>query len=892
MNERLAALTAAGTSIWLDQLRRSMIESGELERLVEEDSLRGVTSNPAIFEKAMLGSDDYDEALEQAALEGLSAREVYRRLAVQDVQAAADVLRPVHEATGGLDGYVSLEVAPRLAHDTEGTLEQARLYWELVGRPNLMVKIPATEEGVPAIEQALYEGMNVNVTLLFSVDWHRRVMEAFVAAMERRLAEDKPLDVHSVASFFVSRVDSEVDKRLEALGREDLLGRAGLANARAAYRAYRDVFHGERFARLRDAGCPSQRPLWASTGVKNPRYPDTLYVDGLVGPETVNTMPLPTLLAAAERSDAAEATVLIDPQPELDALSAAGIDLDDVTDQLLRDGIAAFVEPMNKLLAGIEQRREAAVTGRPERIAADLPGALERPVADAVRRAADEDVVRRIWGKDATLWAPEGTPEVANRLGWLTIADTMHEEVEALDAFVRGVRDDGFTDVVLLGMGGSSLAPEVFRRSYGATGALNLHVLDTTEPIAVGAVADSVPLERTLFIVSSKSGGTIEPNSLFKFFWGRQPTGAQFVAITDPGTKMGEIAAEHRFRQVFVNDPDIGGRYSALSYFGLVPAALAGIDVEGQLHASEVAEQNCALPEGNSGLWLGVALGVLAQHGRDKLTFVIDAPVESLGLWVEQLIAESTGKQGRGVLPIADEPPADPSHYGDDRVFVHIRNADAPDAEHDDAIAALAAAGHPTITVRAHGAGDLGRLFFFSEFATAVAGWALGINPFDQPNVQEAKDNTNRVLAEGGTSVEAGDFASLLDGLAPPSYLAIMGYLPYDDETDAAVARLRAALIERHGVATTWGYGPRFLHSTGQYHKGGPPTGRFLQLVHDADLDLEVPGESFGFRRLISAQADGDLQTLRSHGLPAVRVVLPAAGIAAAIDALTARVEE
>jgi glucose-6-phosphate isomerase len=422
---------------------------------------------------------------------------------------------------------------------------------------------------------------------------------------------------------------------------------------------------------------------------------------------------------------------------------------------------------------------------------------------------------------------------------------------------------------------------------------LTLHVLDTTEPITVAAMAEAVPLETTMFVVSSKSGGTIEPNSLFKFFWGLRPVGSQFIAITDPGTKMGEVATEHGFRHVFVNDPEIGGRYSALSYFGLVPAALAGIDVEGQLHAAEVAEQNCADwsgPKSNSGLWLGVVLGVLAQHGRDKLGFIIDAPVESFGLWVEQLIAESTGKQGRGVLPIADEPIADPGAYGDDRVFLHVRNADAPDEVHEAAVKALAADGHPTITVQAHGPGDLGRLFFFSEFATAVAGWVLGINPFDQPNVQEAKDNTARVLAEGPPELDEGSLASLLDGLSPPSYLAILGYLPYDPETDEAVTRLRSALLSRYGVPTTWGYGPRYLHSTGQYHKGGPPEGRFLELVHDGTDDLEVPGEPFGLRQLISAQADGDLQTLRSHGLPAVRVTLAAGGIPAAIDELTAGV--
>ena len=890
VNERLAALTAAGTSVWLDQIRRSMISSHELERMVEEDSLRGVTSNPAIFEKAILGSPDYDTELESLAREGLSAREVYRRMAVRDVQLACDVLRPVYKQSGGEDGYVSLEVAPRLAHDTEGTLEQARQYWGLVDRPNVMIKIPATDEGVPAVEQALYEGLNVNVTLLFAVSAYERIMEAFIRAMERRREEGKPLDRHSVASFFVSRVDTEVDKRLEALGRSDLAGRAGLANARAAYRAFQRVFEGERFAALREAGCPVQRPLWASTGVKNPQYPETLYVDGLVGPHTVNTMPLPTLMATRQTGEVTGATAAEDPQPDLDALRDAGIDLDDVTAKLLRDGIEAFLVPMAKLLDGIERKREAVVTGRPTSIEADLPAELEQPLAERVRRAAEEDVARRIWQRDGTLWAPEGTPEVTNRLGWLTIADKMLEEADALDAFVAECKADGLTDVVLLGMGGSSLAPEVFRLSYGRLpDGLRLHVLDSTEPVQIAAVEAEIDLATTLFIVSTKSGGTIETLSLFKHFHALQGDGRHFVAVTDPGSSLGDLADEHGFRKTFLNDPEIGGRYSALSYFGLVPAALAGIDVRPVLEGAQVAEQACSdfeAPEDNSGLWLGLALGELARAGRDKLTFVVDDPIGSFGIWAEQLVAESTGKQARGILPIADEPLPAADAYGPDRVFLHLRNTEAPDASHDAHIAALADVGHPTITVHAAGPDDLGRVFFLSEFATAVVGWVLEINPFDQPNVQQAKDATKRVLDEGSPELEDGDLATLLGGLKPPGYLAIMGYLPYSDEIEAAVGRLRNAVIDGHHVATTYGYGPRFLHSTGQFHKGGPPVGRFLQLTHDAGADAEIPGEPFDFRTLIDAQADGDLQTLRDHGLEAVRVRLNSGDLPGAIDDL------
>jgi len=889
VNERLAALTAAGTSVWLDQIRRSTIESGELQRMVDEDSLRGVTSNPAIFEKAILGSPDYDAELESLAREGLTAREVYRRMAVKDVQLACDVLRPVYDETDGEDGYVSLEVAPRLAHDTEGTLEQARQYWGLVDRPNVMIKIPATDEGIPAIEEALYEGLNINITLLFAVSAYERVMEAFIRAMERRHEEGKPLDRHSVASFFVSRVDTEVDKRLEALGRSDLAGRAGLANARAAYRAFQRIFEGERFAALREAGCPVQRPLWASTGVKNPQYPETLYVHGLAGPHTVNTMPLPTMMAVRQAGEVPQASVTEDPTADLEAMREAGIDLDDVTDKLLRDAIDAFLAPMAKLLDGIERKREAVITGRPAAIEADLPPELEQPLAERVRRAAEEDVARRMWQRDGTLWAPEGTPEVTDRLGWLTIAGKMLEEADALDAFVAECKADGLTDAVLLGMGGSSLAPEVFRLSYGDAGGLRLHVLDSTEPEQIAAVEAEIDVAKTLFIVSTKSGGTIETLSLFKHFHGLQGDGSHFIVVTDPGSTLVDLAEEHGFRRTFLNDSEIGGRYSALSYFGLVPAALAGIDVRPILEGAQVAEQACSdfdAPEDNAGLWLGLALGELARAGRDKLTFVVDDPIASFGIWAEQLVAESTGKQGRGILPIADEPLLAPDAYGQDRVFLHLRNTDAPDAGHDERVAALAAAGHPTITVQTAGPDDLGRVFFLSEFATAVVGWVLEINPFDQPNVQQAKDATKRVLDEGSPGLEDGDLAGLVDGLEPPGYLAIMGYLPYSEETEAAVGRLREAVIERNHVATTYGYGPRFLHSTGQFHKGGPPVGRFLQLVGDSDADAEIPGDEFDFRTLIRAQADGDLQTLRDNGLETVRVRLDSGDVPGAIDDL------
>jgi glucose-6-phosphate isomerase len=506
-------------------------------------------------------------------------------------------------------------------------------------------------------------------------------------------------------------------------------------------------------------------------------------------------------------------------------------------------------------------------------IEADVPGRYADSVSARLRTAADQDVVGRLWRKDGTLWAHEGTPEVTNRLGWLDIAERSRAQLGELDAFRDEVQREGYTDVVVLGMGGSSLAPEVFRQSFGIdrnpAHALRLHVLDSTHPDQIRKVIDTLDLDTSLMVVSSKSGGTIEPLSMFKAFHARVKVGAHFAAVTDPGSGLEDLASRNQFRRVFAGDPDIGGRYSALSAFGLVPAAAAGFDVADVLESAIGAAEECRGEQGNAGLWLGCALGELALQGRDKLTFVADAPLSSYGLWAEQLVAESTGKHGRGILPIADEPLLASDAYGDDRVFVHI---ELRDDDHARRLEALREAGHPVITIRALGPADLGRIFFLSEFAVAVAGWVLEINPFDQPNVQEAKDNTNRVLKEGSPGLDPGSLTELTDGLEPPAYYAIMGYLPYSDETEAAVADARRRLVERYGVATTWGYGPRFLHSTGQFLKGGPKVGRFLQIVDEPAEDLEVPGEPFTFATLIRAQADGDLQTLRDHGLPAVRI--------------------
>ena len=900
VNPRLKALTEAGVSVWLDQLGRQLVEGGELARMVAQDSLRGVTSNPSIFEKSILGTTDYDEEIGTLARDGADAKTIYDALVIADVRKAADTLKTVHDESGGTDGFVSLEVQPDLAHDTEKSIESARHYWGVLDRPNVMIKIPGTPAGVPAIEQAIYEGINVNVTLLFAVEAYETIAEAYIRGLERRHAEGKSLDVHSVASFFVSRVDTAVDKQLEADGSADakaLLGTAALANARAAYLRFMEIFSGERWDTLAAAGASVQRPLWASTGVKNPAYSDTKYVDGLIAPHTVNTMPLATLNATADHGEVPGATARQDPSEALAKLADAGIDMRAVTEQLLVDGIKQFEDAMNGLVAGIEQRRATVLTGRPAAVEASLPREFEAAETARIAQAADGNVAQRIWKRDPSLWGGPGVPEIENRLGWLTVSKVMEENAADLVAFARGLVAEGYTDAVLLGMGGSSLGPEVLRQSFGAQSeGLRLRVLDSTHPDEIAAVEASIELDKTIFVVSSKSGGTIETLSHYRHFKAKAKP-EQFVVVTDPGSPLADLAAADGLRRTFLNPPDIGGRYSVMSYFGLVPAALAGIPIDALLHSCQVGEQACAQggdTDVNAGLWLGATLGELARHGRDKLTFVVSEPIDSFGLWVEQLVAESTGKQGRGILPVADEPLGDPQAYGLDRVFLYLRNVDAPNGELDAFVDRLTEAGQSTITVASHGPDDLGRLFFIAEFAVAVAGWALEINPFDQPNVQEAKDNTNAVLASGSVpEIAPADDAALARLLAdaqPPHYVAILAYLAPSPEVDAAIAQLRTTIRALTGAATTFGYGPRFQHSTGQEHKGGAPVGRFLQLVDTPKATIPIPGEPYDFGTLIASQAAGDLQTLRDHGLRAERVALAGEDTAAAISALAARI--
>ena len=904
---KMHELAELGQSVWLDYIRRSLMTEGSLQDLVER-GLRGLTSNPSIFEKAIAGSDDYDDQLRRLSAQTDSPEEIYEELAIEDIQMAADTLRPVYDRTDGLDGYVSLEVSPDLAYETEGTITEARRLFQTVDRPNLLIKVPATAEGIPAIETLIGEGINVNVTLMFSLDQYDAVAEAYLSGLEQLAANGGDVSrIGSVASFFVSRVDVMVDRMLDEIGTpeaEALKGTTGIANAKMAYQRFKSAFDTERWERLAAQGARLQRVLWASTSTKNPDYADTLYPDNLIGPHTVNTLPPKTLDAFLDHGTVA-LTLEADLEEErdrLEQLAEVGIDLDQVTDELLEEGVEKFARPFTSLMDSIREKVQR-LKEEWSRLDASL-GNYQDLVTEALAEIAENAIVDRIWDHDHTVWQPD-PEEITNRLGWLDIADRMQDEIPRLEELANSVRAAGYRHVLLLGMGGSSLAPEVFSKTFGAReGYLDLDVLDSTDPDAVLAQAERLDLRRTLFIVASKSGTTVETLSFFRFFYNRMAlalgadqAGEHFIAITDPGSNLVDLAEEHGFRATFVNDPNIGGRYSALSFFGLVPAALLGVDLERLLDRGRSAAATCrrgADAGENPGTHLGAILAELAMAGRDKVTFVTSPAIESFGDWAEQLIAESTGKSGTGILPVVGEPLGPVEVYRDDRLFVHLQLGE--DETHAAELAALEAAGHPVVRLTLRDLYDLGEQIFLWEFAVAVAGSDLDIHPFNQPNVEAAKVQARRMVEryqkEGElpsgesspvTAEALRDFLSQAGEEGSPSphsnqpYIALQAYVQPTARTDAALLALRRQLRDRYHLATTVGYGPRFLHSTGQLHKGDAGNGLFVQFTSDSPHDAPIPDEvgssssSITFGVLETAQALGDRRALEDAGRRVIR---------------------
>lgn len=913
-----------GQSYWIDNLTRRMIKSGELKKRITKEGLRGQTSNPAIFYKAISEGADYNKQIEKLVKEGKSVIEIYDALTIKDVQDACDLFKPVYESSNGVDGYVSLEVSPYLAHNTEETLNEAKRLFTAVNRPNCYIKIPGTSAGVSAIEQALYEGININVTLLFSIKAYVDVANAYINALERRLAEGKRIDnVASVASFFLSRIDTSIDQLLSHLINpqkdfgdvprpEHLLGKAAVASAKIAYQSFLKIFSGERWEKLAAAGAKVQRPLWASTSTKDPLYPDTKYVDPLIGYNTVNTLPETTIKAFEDHGKIEENAILkhVDEAYQvLSDLKKLGIDIDSVTTQLMNDGIQKFIEPFDKLIKKLAQERLRILD---DKIGSQKfsYGKSETLVKASLASLNEKQFTRRLFAKDSYLWKHDAqiSAAIKNRLGWLGVEEFVNK-VDEINEFVKMVRSDKYTSAVLLGMGGSSLCPEVALQTFGVKkGFLKLFVLDNTSPEAVKNVESQINLNKTLFIVASKSGTTIESNSFYKYFYNLyqenkiENAGKHFIAITDSNTSLEQEAKSKNFRYIFTNPEDYGGRYSALSYFGLVPMALIGINVKEILNSALRMKQSCMpfIPaDFNPAVSLGVFIGINHKLGKDKATFILSPTIKSFGLWLEQLIAESTGKEGTGILPVESEKLGSPNDYNKDRLFIYLYIKKEWDSAIDKKLFALEKSGYPVVRVMMPDVYNLGGEFFRWEIVTATACALLGVNPFDEPNVSESKINTNEILTEwkqnktlktfpqvqtesiyifadqalniSGRSVSE-FILKFLKLIKPSDYISILAYFVQKPEIDKQLQILRNKLSKKYKSATTLGYGPRYLHSTGQLHKGGSDNGLFILLTTDTNLKIEIPGSGYDFATLQNAQALGDFRALTSKKRRVIRI--------------------
>lgn len=927
MTNPLLSLGDAGQSVWLDYLHQNILQDGTLKHLIEADGLKGLTSNPSIFEKAIGGGDDYGARLKSALDAGdAGVMTLYEHLAIGDIQRAADGFRPVYERLNRLDGYVSLEVSPYLAMDTDATITEARRLWRAVDRPNLMIKVPGTKAGVPAIRQLIGEGINVNVTLLFSIDAYVAVSDAYVGGLEALKSQGGDVSrTHSVASFFLSRIDVAIDKKMAQHRndgaddeRNDLRGKAAIASARIAYQHYLTLIDTPRWKALADVGAAPQRLLWASTSTKDPSYSDVLYVSELIGRDTINTMPPKTMDAFRDHGEVRPSlTENIQQARDVIAnIERLGLDLHQVTDDLVDEGVRLFAQSFDELLGAVASKRAAILGDKLNGQTITAPPKLAATQDKVLKRAMAEGWTRRLWARDASLWTDAGE---SAWLGWLGAGRGEGIDLPALATLQRYVQAGDFTYALLMGMGGSSLGPEVLSHTFPpADGFPELLILDSTDPAEIARIDAEIDLRRTLFIVSSKSGSTLEPNVLHDYFYaravkavGEAEAAARWIAITDPGSPLDALALREGFGSIFHGDLEIGGRYSVLSNFGLVPAAIIGLDVAAFLDKIRFMVRACgadAPATANPGFQLGAFLGTTALAGRDKVTIHAAEPIADFGAWLEQLLAESTGKHGGGLIPISDEPLGVPEAYGDDRIFVSLGLEGQSDSGRDAALDALELAGHPVVRICVTEKGALGQEFFRWEMAVAVAGVVLGLNPFDQPDVEAAKvkavaltdayeksgalttevaileseglalyaDTRNSdVLARMAKGDTLGDYVSAhLRRAQKGDYIGLLFYLDRNRAHRDVMRKMRTHLRDKLKVATVGCFGPRYLHSTGQAYKGGPNSGVFLQVTAEVAQDIKIPGRNASFGIVASAQAQGDFDILAERGRRILRLHL------------------
>lgn len=895
-----------GQSVWLDNIRRGLIKNGQLAKEIERGVIRGITSNPSIFCKAIKDSHDYDNALTSMALSCINEEEIFFQLMVEDIRDAADLFRDLYVKSGGNDGFVCLEINPYFAHDACKTIEQAKQIWKAVNRPNLMIKIPATDEILPVITNLTAAGINLNLTLIFSPEKYKKCAYAYIDGLRKRMENGDSLEkIRSVASVFVSRADTKTDTLLieKGVSSQNLLGKTGIRTAQRIYNISIDIFGDDNFDDIKAAGGKAQRVLWASTSTKNPLYKPTYYVEALVGSDTVTTLTPVTLDSLMKSSNIRPVLPVLD--SEIDeffvSLEKTGINIQDVYLQLEDEGISGFTFDYSEALSSIKSHCK---------LIRNRIGKLNDLLVSAYERFNQESIMRRIFSKDPTVWTYDTTAfsEIRNRLGWLDTYKNTEGNIPDYISLRNKLKKEQISKIILLGTEESSLAAEVIAKIFDKESDIKLQVVDTTDPVQITEIRKSLDLKETIFIVCSKSGASIEINSLLRYFYEitsdyfGENAGKRFIAITDPGSRLETVAEDLGFRQLFLSDPSSGGRFSALTPFGIIPAILIGLDPQRITPKVREMMLNCSpsLPAyRNEGLSLGIFIGAAAEIGKDKLTIISDPSFEPFTIWIEQLIAQSSGKNGKGIIPVINEPQLQGRPYAEDRVFVYINSDNSHAAE----ISQIKKQGHPVYEILIDDQYDLFGEFYRWETAAAAACAILGVNPFDHPDALASKTLTNAKLAEYRENRSLSDMQAvwsdnnievftncpsenvfenesyndiitnfIKQADAGKNYIAINAFLPQNEEMLIWLQKLRKTLLECTGCATTIGFGPRFLHTAGQLHKGGANLGYFIQVAADYNEDTAIPDEIYGFKILERAQALAEIECLRDRERKVIQI--------------------
>ena len=910
-----------GQSFWLDNLTRKLVQDGDLKRRISEQAITGVTSNPAIFHQAISFSDEYDEDIRKLIHEGRTVPQIYESLVISDVQKACDLLRPVFQESDGGDGFVSLEVSPRLAHAGADTLSEVKRLWFLVDRPNVMIKIPGTAAALPVLENAVHLGINTNVTLLFSAAVFRTFLEGYMTGLEKRLSEGLAVrNVASVASFFVSRVDTHVDRLLGERWMHSgepgyrirlarLFGKSGVANAHLAYREYVCARASTRWHSLEKRGARPQRLVWASTSQKNPLLSPLLYVHSLLGPETIITATERTLDAFATGGRAQiglDDARLTDAEKTVAELKELGINLEAVSDDLQREGIGKFIEPFEQLMVSLSEKRTLFLGKRTNQQDVGASSLVAPALAALGARRFSE----RLYARDGTLWADdlEAAKKVETQLGWVESLDLFRERIDEIRKLAESVQRDDFRQVVILGTGANVAPAEVSAATFGnGRGWPELLILDNTDPAAVLALETQLDLTKTFFLVVGKSGTNRETLSFYRYFYDRllaagvSHLGDRFAAITDSQSWLAREAIAKKFRRCYLNPATVSSPFAAFSYLGLVPMALLGLDISTILDRARsfAIAAGPGIPEPhNPALQLGATLALLAKGGRDKLTFLPSPNIASFASWAEHVLVQATAKDGKGIIPVIGERLGPPRLYGNDRMFLHMTHRGSVKKGEMKRVAALEKAGHPVIRIALPDRMGLAEEFFRWQLASVTAGALLGVNPFLDPSEGEGRANTEEYLRQWTTdrrfpkekpTAESGKLrvfgaavrtpgsaeAAVVDFLKEVGrngYIGILAFFRRTAARDGAVAQFRAALGEKFRVATTLAYGPRFLHTTAPLYKCGPDTGSILMLTTEGDRDLPIPGQDYGFAVLHEAQALGELRAIRDRGRRVLRL--------------------